>query len=139
MSLGHDQNGCRGSLDPLPARGAEIHVGMQREQVCCLPTLTHLSHALTRHVPLRPASAHAVRTAARSLWDGRSGTPVGHALEERMNSRSGGGRLTGARIVRSHAVLAECVLRRVTAHIRRARKTPHVHLLLRICELVKCY
>ena len=65
------------------------------------------------------------RTAARSLWDGRSGTPVGHALEERIKSRSGGGRLTGARIVRSHAVLAECVLRRVTAHVRRARKTPH--------------
>ena len=32
---------------------------------------------------------------------------------------------TGARIVRSHAVLAECVLRRVMAHVLRARKTPH--------------
>ena len=27
--------------------------------------------------------------------------------------------------MRSHAVLAECVLRRVTAHVRRARKTPN--------------
>jgi hypothetical protein len=50
VSLGHDQNGCRGSLDPLPARAAEIHVGMHREQVCCLPPLTHF-----RRTPIAPA------------------------------------------------------------------------------------
>jgi hypothetical protein len=49
VSLGHDQNGCRGSHDPLPTCGAEIHVGMQREQVCCLTHLTHFCRTPTAH------------------------------------------------------------------------------------------